>query len=532
MPTLRKSVRTSVGRALAGVLVAASLSLAAPHARADEFLDKLNASLADVRNPQRSDLVLLPLLAKMQPAPAKYARLESLAPLYPGSPAMAELSAWASAPTQKAILDAIASVAKEDDYRKAMAFAQPYGVEGVPVEMVSARLYTELGDPPTLAGAKFYYMDSIRAMEVLVHADAIRRAGEGDTIGSIKLLCDWTFFCRQMTDRRFFREVVWAYEAMIVAQERLRDLAYWDTRTKKALEQASQRDQLPALVARMDEGKGYLEMSRLRLPIGDRLGSEQAVARVYQPRGGGDANGFATSMSRVGSSEYPLRLFGEAARWQAAAGTQKNWFEINEQLPRLYADWESRWRLDPFDKLMEKPFVYATFDRAGFAVLDATAPDMGRLFTLRQQLQVELAGTRHALAIVGYTAAAKAFPPQLSSIRPQWVRALSVDAYNPNRARGAVPPFEFFVPMRDQKVDARGEAKPHEVKVFVAGGANFDLKLRDDQFLLYSTGRDGANNYAGRVDNRPDAGIGTDYLIWPPVSSLYRQHLLDLGQIK
>ncbi|MBL8762292.1 MAG: hypothetical protein JNL50_13425 [Phycisphaerae bacterium] len=532
MPILGNPMRTTPGRALAGLLIAASLSLAAPAARADEFLDKLNASLADVKNPQRSDLVLLPLLAKVQPPPAKFAKLESLAAIYPGSPAMAELASWAGAPTQKAVLDAIASVTKEDDYRKAMAFAQPYGVEGVSVDMVAARLYTELGDPPSLAGAKFYYLDAIRTMELLAHADAVRRAGEGDTIGAVKLLCDWTFFCRQMADRRFYREVVWGYEAMIAAQERLRDIAYWDSRTKKALDQPAQRDQLAPLVARIDENKGYLEISRLRLPIGDRMASEQAVARVYQPRAGVDTSVFATTMSRMGSSEFPLRLFGETARWQAVAATQKNWFEINDQLPKLYVDWESRWRLDPFDKLMEKPFVYSSFDRAGFAVLDATAPDMSRLFTLRQQLQVELAGTRQALAIIGYSAAAKAFPPQLSSVRPQWVKALSVDAYNPSRARGAVPPFEYFVPVRDQKVDARGEAKPHEVKVFVSGGANFDLKLREDQFLLYSTGRDGANNYAARVDNRPDAGTGTDYLIWPPVSSLYRQHLIDRGEIK
>lgn len=532
MPTLRFRVPAALSRTIAGALIAASVTLASPSARADEFLDKLNASLADVKPPQRSDLVLLPLLAKMQPPPGRYTKLEALAPLYPGSPAMAELAAWTTAPAQKAVLDALATVTKEQDYRKAMAFAQPYGVEGVPVDMVAARLYTELGDPPTLAGAKFYYLDAIRRMEILAHAEALRRAGEGDVIGSVKLLTDWTFFCRQMADRRFYREVVWAYEAMLSAQDHTRDIVYWDSRTKKSFDQPAQRDQLPDIVARLDESSGYLDLARLRLPIGDRMGSEQAVARVYQPRAGVDANVLATTMSRMGSSEFPLRLFGEAARWQSVAGTQKNWFEINDQLPKLYGDWESRWRLTPFDKLMDKPFVYTSFDRAGYAVLDATTPDLGRLFTLRQQLAVEIAGTRHALAIVGYTAFTKSFPPQLSSVRPRWIKALSDDAYNPNRARGAVPPFEYFVPVRDQKQDARGETKPHVVKVFVPGGANFDLGFRDDQFLLYSTGRDGANNYAARIDNRPDAGIGTDYLIWPPVSSLYRQYLIDRGDIK
>jgi hypothetical protein len=44
---------------------------------------------------------------------------------------------WAKKPAQKAVLDKLAEVTKEEDRLKAFGFAQPYGTEGVSVEMIS-----------------------------------------------------------------------------------------------------------------------------------------------------------------------------------------------------------------------------------------------------------------------------------------------------------------------------------------------------------------------------------------------------------
>ena len=126
----------------------------------------------------------------------------------------------------------------------------------------------------------------------------------------------------------------------------------------------------------------------------------------------------------------------------------------------------------------------------------------------------------------------KTLAPTIASIRPKWLKQLDADPFNPNRARGNQPPLEFFVPIRDQPRGEREEAKPHEVNVFVPGGANFLVRFKDDQFILYSVGRDGAKNWASRVQNTWELATGADYLIWPPVLSLYRQHLIDTGALK
>jgi hypothetical protein len=45
-------------------------------------------------------------------------------------------------------------------------------------------------------------------------------------------------------------------------------------------------------------------------------------------------------------------------------------------------------------------------------------------------------------------------------------------------------------------------------------------------------GSDNASTNAKRVQNVAEQVEGADYLMWPPVISLYRQHKLDAGEIK
>lgn len=53
-----------------------------------------------------------------------------------------------------------------------------------------------------------------------------------------------------------------------------------------------------------------------------------------------------------------------------------------------------------------------------------------------------------------------------------------------------------------------------------ASGPSFTVEFDDSEFLLYSTGPDGMNNYAEKVG----AG-GNDILLWPPLMSLTREHM-------
>src|SRR5262245_29199055 len=67
-PLLGDGVRRHAqGLVLAGLV--ALLGLAAPAARADDFVTKTNQLYADIAPANRSDVVLLPVLAKMDPPP-------------------------------------------------------------------------------------------------------------------------------------------------------------------------------------------------------------------------------------------------------------------------------------------------------------------------------------------------------------------------------------------------------------------------------------------------------------------------------
>ncbi|MCC6676275.1 MAG: hypothetical protein IT436_03950 [Phycisphaerales bacterium] len=538
------SPRTTADRGPAGprrracrparVLVACVLALgilSSTAARADESVDKANESYALIKADRRSDTVLLPLLAKLQPPPAAVNSREKVALLFAGSAAWPEAKSWAEGATQQALVTAVKQVSREGDPRVAYGFGQPYGVEGVGPELVRARLYTELGDPPTLAAARFLYIEGLDKLALLVHVEARRLAAEGKVSDGVDLLVDWVWFARQIADRRMAAEVRWGLRQIIDGARSIRDVMYMDFRGSRAID----RDRLAAAIERLDPERGFLDLSRLMFPDGDKLAARQLIARVYTERGGVNAATFASTMAALESTERPLRLFGEASRWTAAGTKQKNWFDVNEQLDKIYNDWTSRWRLGYFERRMEAPWEYASMDRSSFAVIDSSVDDLSTLFGDRQEARLELVGTRMSMGIVGYFYETKNFPPQISSIRPKWVRQIDADPFNPARDRGQQPPLEYFVPMRDTRdqVGAREDPKPHEMNIFVPGMGNFSVRLRDDQFVLYSVGVDGGKGWARKVTNTLDRSVkDADYLIWPPIHTLYRQYLIDNNQLK
>ncbi len=528
---VRRSFNSFRGLAALVVLASVGAGVLTPSVRGDEFVDRANKAFANIGQARRSDLILLPLLAKMAPAPKAVSTLDQARTIVPSSTGWAEAKAWAEGGPQKAVLEALPGLVKETDARKAMVFGQPYGVEGVPIELVRARLYTELGDPPTLSAARFLFMPALDAFQNLVHVEAMRRSDAGDPMGALTLLADFAAFARQFADRQFFKEVDWAMRAMTDSIERMRDIAYLDSKGKQGLA-AKANDALPELIERLEPEKETLNIAKIRLPEADRVGAEQIVARVYVARGGVNTSTFSTTMAALGSTDRPLRLFSESAKWEAVIPRQKPWFDVVDELPKAYKDWEGRWDLEPFNRRLETPTYATKLDRASYAVLAQTTPPIDDLFGMRQVLRTEVAGTRAALGVLGYYYATKSFPPQITSIRPRWVKTFEADPFNPNRARGAMPPLEYFVPIRDQTFGPREEPKPHTVNIFMPDQANFDLKFKQDQFLLYSVGSDGAKNFASKVQNTSARVLGADYLIWPPVKSLYRQYLMDKGQLK
>jgi hypothetical protein len=430
-------------------------------------------------------------------------------------------------------------VTDERRYTFAMVFAQPYGVANLTPETILSGMYTDLGDPPLIAAANHRYMPRLETLRLLVHVECSRLVSEGRHAEALDLLLRLAAFGRQMVDRAMFAEVVWGYETIIDALRRMRDVAYQDFRGDRVLGPDDIIDAIDRLSA-----DAFLALERLRFPTGNRLASEQLVARVYERRGGVREDVFLGTMVRLSGGERPLRRFAGASRWLGTAEIQEDVFAAEAAINEIYTGWTGRWELDPFDPVLQLPFsidLVESPERLAVVIEPLSIEtEEGRevtgteMFELRKLVEVERVGTRQSLGVMGRYYETDLFPPQVSSVRAQWLGGkLGADAYNAsNRDVGRLPPMEFFVPVRDAYVAdrLRDDPEPHRMEVFPGDGTNFGVTLFEDQFVLYSVGPNGAKDWAERVSQDRNALLG-DYLIWPPVLGLHREHLIQTGQL-
>lgn len=535
--TSRRARRFGLLPALAGAWIAA---LAVTPAAADEFVDRVNGLFADIRSSLRSDPIVLGAIADMEPPPASVDSLRDAMLLPAGASAWQEAESWASGAPQQAVLEAIGRVTESAAERRPMAFGQPYGLTELgsspeQIALIQSGLYTDLGDPPLLAGARHLYLDDFDDVTSLVQVEATRRLAAGDPLGSLDVLTDWMLFARQIAGREFYAEKAWAFDTMTQTLERMRDVVYQDFRGDRDLTGADLRD----TIQRLQDERGPLSIDRITLPRADFIATEQLIATVIQPRGNVRTELFASTMARLASNKRPLRLFGEAARWEQVAASHANWFDTSDALTAIRGDYEFRWPRDSTDPLLDRPFAVARY--ADNPVLgDATAtvtqtlPDMRNLFDKRFLLRVELVGTRQALGLVGFERENGSYPLDLSAIRPRFVVQIAPDPFAPPSGAGSARPLYFFVPIRDtrDRFSDRQTVPPHEITVLVADAPNVSIRLRDDQFVLYSVGPDGSRQWADEVQNSIDAPPGRDYLLWPPVLSIVRDTLVQSGEIR
>lgn len=522
-------IRHRLPRPLAALLIVAALCCGV---RADEFTDRANAVYATIRPERRSDTVLLPVVAKMDAPPASCATIRNAMLLPAGSSGWAAAEQWATAAPQKAVLEALDKLTQEENPNDAYAFGQPYGSDALGrtpegVALIRAGLYTDLGDPPMLAGARFLYLPALERVASLVNVEATRLAAAGKPSDAMHLLLDWLFFARQMADRASFQECRWGLRMMIVTFDRVRDVAYVDFRDGKR--QLTQEN-FAEIIKRIRNDGGFLRFDRLVFPVLPRIAGEQVVAQVFDAGGKPNAS-FGQTMARLASTARPLRLFAEAARWEAIAKSHGDAADTAKQLGMVYDDLASRWPLDAFDPRMSLVSDYEKMNKSRFAVLAGIVPELTVLFNDRQVLRTQLVGTRCALGVLSFFYGSKSWPPLLESIRPRFLTVIDADPFNPDRARGKQPPLEYFVPIRDQKFTAGEAKKPHEINV-VVGDQNFQVKVGDDQFVLYSVGPNGAKDWARDVSGEPAKGAIGDLLIWPPITSLLRQRQVETGVLK
>ena len=526
------------GPALA--LMAAIAVLAGPAvAFAQDYIAQVNERASRLPQDQRADLVLLPPMAEMTEPPAVVSTMENGRPtaamlMGPGLRGWESAAQWAQAAPQQAVLEALDEITQEADFFTSMGFAQPYGIDGVPIDLVRAGLYTELGDPPTLTMADHRYLPDLTNLSILVHVEANRLANEGDPGAGIDLLIDLMHLGRMMADRQFFAEVAWGYRTMIDTAIRIRDVAYVDYSSD---DPQLDQERLLEAITRLDTGRrGFLMIDRLRLPEGDYLGGLQIIDRIFNERGQ-PTEQFASTMSALTTSDRPLRRFSQAGLWTQLQNAHDDGLETREALEGVYRDWTQLWTQDDFapGHLLVRDYERLNPIREG--VVLAVLPDMGGLFNERRILRTEIGGTRSALGVLAYRARLRTLPVSLASLRPQILPEREIDPFGPVRdadQRPLVSELVYLVPQRDLPVDPRVGPRPLLIDVIMLNQQNFGIGVGvdEDEFVIYSTGPDTDDDTARRVRENTRARFDGDYLIWPPVISLYREYLENQGELR
>lgn len=511
---------TTLGRTL-GVIVGLATALLAPWivaapARAAD-VQAANALYADIAPNLRSDKILLPAIAGMDARPKGLDDRHRAALLPAGKPGWDEAASWAQKAPQQAALTALKSVTGARDWRKAHAFGLPYGVDGIEPRLVRANLYVDLGDPPLLAAAKYGYIEGLDALAILANVEATRLARDGKPNESLQVLAALLYLGRQMVDRQMSIEAKWGLDVMAETYERLRDVIYTDRASATpALTAENLKDLLGKLDVE-DAAQAYVSLDRAKFPQGDLIAAEQLIERVFDASGGPDGRTFASTMSRLGANQFPLRLFCEAGKWAAVMGMQAPRDEQLRKARGLHQDGVFRWPLSRFDPSMSRAWEVQKLDKTKNAVAAAAVPDYRPFFAQRVVCIAEERGTRSAIGAVGFAVEQRQYPPTIAAIRPRWVKNLDDDPMNTIiKQPGGKGPYGYFIP----------DAKGLEMEVVVGRNPPFSKLIKNDTFVMYSLGGDHADRKAKRVQNtEARTEIAADYLIWPPLLALEREHV-------
>ena len=499
-------------------------------ASGQSWIERANGLYDDIVESRWSHPIILPALIELESPPVGVETPAKASMMFAEASGWAAAVAWAQKPSSMGVIDALERATQGDEYDTAMAFALPYGVDGIGIDLIRGEMYTDLGDPPLISGARHLYMKKFDTLRCLVHVEATRRLADGEVAPAMDLLVDLVQFGYQMADRETLTESAWGYRAMTDALSRIRDIAYQDFKGDRAVD----LDAMKTVLDRLHPEDGPSRLDRLNLPRANRLGAEQLIEVLYQPKGGVDENRFVPTMVRLATSERPLRRFSAATKYETNQSSQQDWFDINDVLKGVFQSWEKRWTLDRFDPLLNVQFAWDS-DMVGDDTLVVTvgaSGDLGELFDLRTHTDLERVGTRQSVGLLGRFYRVGIFAPRIDAIRPRWIDRLEDDPLNQARAGGRRPPMRYFRPVTDDYVaDKRKEKQPHTMQLFPGDGTNFEITLYDDQFLVYSTGEDGEDNNGTRMSVDPTSVVG-DYLIWPPMLGLHREHLRYIGELE
>ncbi|MGP1345844.1 MAG: hypothetical protein ACTS3F_04140 [Phycisphaerales bacterium] len=436
-----------------------------------EFIDEINKAFGPRAGVESADALLFPAIVGMDPMPAALADLEIASLIVPGNPRWDEIEAWAEAPAQQAVIEALKTIADDD---RRFQFTHPYNTEGVAPEFIDNGLYIDIEPLNLLVTARYEYLNRLDDVAILLTAEATRLAERGDAEEALEVLYAWVRLGRIVADRGMSLEKYWGFGTMLVAFERLRDVVYlYDFNFTI--------EHIAELLERLSDRS--LRLDLIALPEGDRIAAKQLVARTMVDRGPVAVPQFTATMAFIESEGRELTIYDKAAFYRDIASAHAGFQRTNQKIDDVFGSWDQRWKiLNPHDDLLKLPSDYMLMDRGEFYQLMVVLSDIEWLYTLRLVTAQDLYGTRTALGLAGYRARFREWPKNIAAISPNplprpggeipaWV---DLFRYLPRFDR--FMDLSFFVPIRDTPPPAIGDPEPHEITVI--GGSLLELFSR------------------------------------------------------
>ena len=408
--------------------------------------------------------VLFPALVEMQPPPPAVDDSTESSLLLPDDVNWASVERWAMRDQQRAVIEALATVADPDE--KYMS-TLPYGTDGVDSAWVEAGLAIDLGEPTTIFSMTLPHMAKMRDVLTLATVESRRLAELGDGEGAMGVLVDVLRVQRMLADRAMRFEQEFALVLMRSTMERMLDLLY-------VYEGVFEWEYLSDLVK--DElRQSEMREDKLVMPRGDLIAARQIAARTIVERGDVDAAAMAETVARMTTTGRPLEYFTEYSWWRQIAGRHADWFDTGDKIEGIFKDWQMRWDLEHFDTIHKFPSDWEQMDRERFAMVEAVLRGYEDSLADRNRFLVDLQGTRTAIGMVAFRIEKNGqLPRSTRALHPKYVRKEHVlDWYSYDFRGQRFRELQFFVPMRDKKPeDPRRVPEPHPVTVYLSEGAS------------------------------------------------------------
>lgn len=378
------------------------------------------------------------------------------------------LHGWAKAPAQQRAMENVAALTEGDG---------PFllGVRYGETTWAEQGLGVLLGDGAPLVEMEFTYLDAVEDLALAMSIEMWDRAEAGDAESVSELVLAWVRLARIILDRETIDEKEAGYTHVMTCMQRLRDVLYthptlYDVATYTALLKSLDNDEL--------------ELDIVRLPRGARLVTLDLIEKTMVPEGGVDPTKFGLVMAEsLTPEDRPLELFSITASMNKAGAIHAGWYETYDEMNKAIGDWFVRWETPDFHSpTLSGPSDFEKLPPTSYEIITGTLGPIQDLFDLRLDALTELFGTRTAMAVLSFKSRNNRFPPNIASVAPQFVSELDVDPWSvhPRFRRGSEQnitrtrfeksiPFQYLVPIRDQRWGPREEKVPYEITVSSIG---------------------------------------------------------------